>query len=102
MAREEHRKNIWAVRWIYHQLSLGGLGLRPPWSLVEHIGFDAQATNAAAALGWKNPPLRAAPAVPAAWPVPREHPDCARLWRTANPGGWRRFWLRLRARLMAP
>ncbi len=99
MARNEARRNLWAVRWIYHHLANGGLCLRPPWSMVEHIGFDAQATNAGAALGWDNPPLRPAPPVPAVWPEPREHPGCRELWRRANPGGWRRQWLRLRARL---
>jgi len=100
MARDEERKNLWAVRWIYHHLACGGLCLRPPWSMVEHIGFDRSATNAAAALGWDNPPLRPAP--PVAWPALREHPDCRRLWEAAYPGGWRRLWLRLRARLNSP
>ena len=101
MARDEERRNLWAVRWIYHHLACGGLCLRPPWSMVEHIGFDGKATNAAAALGWDNPPLRPAPPVPVAWPALREHPDCRRLWEAANPGGWRRLWLRLRARLIS-
>jgi hypothetical protein len=99
MAREEADKNIWAVRWLYHHLQHGGLCLRPPWSMVEHEGFDAAATNAAPAQAWRNPPLRPAPPLPAVWPEPREHPDCRRLWRAANPGGWRRLWRRVRARL---
>lgn len=99
MARAEARKNIWAVRWLYHHLARGGLCVRPPWSMVENIGFDAQATHAAAALGWDQPVLRAAPPVPRAWPEPREHPDCRRLWRQANPGGWRQLWRRVSARL---
>ncbi len=98
MARDEERKNLWAVRWLYHHLAAGGLCLRPPWSMVEHIGFDAQATHAAAALGWTNPPLLIAPPVPTVWPEPREHPGCRQLWRAANPGGWRQLWRRLRAR----
>jgi hypothetical protein len=91
MARAEGRQNIWAVRWLYHHLQHGGLGLRPPWSMVEHIGFDATATNAADATAWANPPLRQAPPLPAAWPEPCEHPDCRRLWLDANPTGWRRW-----------
>jgi putative methyltransferase (TIGR04325 family) len=83
MARAEARKNIWAVRWLYHHLQHGGLCLRPPWSMVEHIGFDAQATHASAGLGWDNPPLRAAPQVPSGWPDSVENPECRRLWRAA-------------------
>jgi len=102
MAREEERKNIWAVRWLYHHLQHGGLCVRPPWSMVEHIGFDGTATNAAGATDWANPPLRPAPPVPTAWPEPRENDDCRRLWREANPRLplWR--WLLLRLRSAAP
>jgi len=85
MARDEARKNIWAVRWLYHHLQHGGLCVRPPWSLVENIGFDAGATHAAGATEWTNPPLRAAPPVPARWPEPRANPECAQLWRAAYP-----------------
>lgn len=88
MAEAEQRQNIWAVRWLYHHLQQGGLCLRPPWSLVEHIGFDAGATNAATATAWANPPLRPAPPQPAVWPESREHPACRTLWRAANPGKW--------------
>jgi putative methyltransferase (TIGR04325 family) len=104
MARAESRKNIWAVRWLYHHLEHGGLCVRPPWSLVEHIGFDAAATNAAAATDWANPPLRAAPPVPEPWPVPAEHPACRALWQTAAVGPDTRMGARLRrlARRVVP
>src|SRR5664280_547665 len=98
MARDEKRKNIWAVRWLYHHLQHDALCLRPPWSMVEHIGFDAAATNAAAATSWANPPLRTVPPVPAAWPESREHPVCRALWEHANPAGWRSWLQRLRRR----
>jgi len=97
MARQEAHKNIWAVRWLYHHLQHGGLCLRPPWSMVEHIGFDL-ATNATAAADWANRPLAVAPPIPTTWPAPQEQPDCRRLWRAANPGGWRLLWRRWRAR----
>jgi len=84
MARDEARKNIWAVRWLYHHLQYGGLCLRPPWSMVEHIGFDPGATNAGAAMGWENPVLRHVPPIPAIWPGVVEHAECRRLWRTAT------------------
>ncbi|HET7535421.1 MAG TPA: hypothetical protein VFJ90_03145, partial [Candidatus Didemnitutus sp.] len=98
MARDEARKNIWAVRWLYHHLQHGGLCVRPPWSMVEHIGFDASATNAAAAGVWANPPLRPAPDVPAAWPEPRENAACRDLHRAAHPSVSLpvRVWRRLR------
>jgi hypothetical protein len=99
MARAEQAQNIWAVRWLYHHLQQGGLCLRPPWSMVEHIGFDAGATNAAAATDWVNPPLRPVPPVPAAWPEARENPACRGLWQAANPGGWRQRWRRLLERV---
>ena len=89
MAERERVQNIWAVRWLYHHLQHDGLCVRPPWSMVEHIGFDASATNAATATAWANPPLRAAPPVPGAWPESHEHPECRALWRAANPPGWR-------------
>jgi hypothetical protein len=100
MARDEARKNIWAVRWLYHHLQHGGLCLRPPWSMVEHEGFGADATNAAGGIDWRNPPLRPVPPLPAAWPEPCEHPGCRELWGAANPGGWRRWWRRVRVRLL--
>lgn len=100
MAEAELRQNIWAVRWLYHHFEHGGLCLRPPWSMVEHIGFDDAATNAAGATAWANPPLRPVPPIPIAWPTPREHPECRRLWREANPMSWRVWLRRLKAKLV--
>jgi putative methyltransferase (TIGR04325 family) len=85
MARAERRRNIWAVRWLYHHLERGGLCLRPPWSMVEHIGFDELATNSVMAQRWANPPLRSVPPIPANWPAAEENPECQVLWRKANP-----------------
>ena len=59
--------------------------MRPPWSMVEHIGFDAGATNAAEAVEWENPPLRSVPPVPAGWPEPREAEGVRGRWQAANP-----------------
>lgn len=107
MARVEKIRNIWAVRWLYHHLQQGGLCLRPSRSLVEHIGFDAAATNAADSVAWANPPLPAAIALPPDWPEPVEHPLCRRLWRAAAPA-WPSRSARIRnrirrtARLLAP
>jgi hypothetical protein len=79
MARAERQTNIWAVRFLYWHILHNGLCVRPPHSLVEHIGFDAEATNAGAADGWGNPPLKLCPPVPSVWPSPTEHPDCRAL-----------------------
>jgi hypothetical protein len=84
MAAEAAPRNLWAVGWWYHHMLHGGLCLRPPRSLSEHIGWDDRATTTVpAAAVWRNPPLRQPPPVPAAWPDPAEHPDCPRLWRAA-------------------
>jgi putative methyltransferase (TIGR04325 family) len=81
MAEVELQRNIWAVRWLYHHILHGGLCLRPPWSMVEHIGFDAQATNAGDGSKLANPPLKPCPPLPSEWPEPVEHPQCPELAR---------------------
>jgi hypothetical protein len=83
-ARDELPKNIWAVRWLYHHFQHERLCLRPPWSMVEHIGFD-EATNASGATNWINPELSDAPPVPVEWPTVVEHPACQALWQEACP-----------------
>ena len=85
MAETELSRNIWAVRLLYHHIVQDGLCLRPPWSLVEHIGFDTLATNATNADKWANPPLRPCPPIPSVWPEPMEHSECASLWRACEP-----------------
>jgi hypothetical protein len=96
MARVEEQRNIWAVRLLYHHLQHGGLCVRPPWSMVEHIGLDPFATNSQFATDWSNPPLRAAPPIPARWPAVQEHPQCRALWRAAYPSRLTMLWRRLR------
>jgi hypothetical protein len=81
MAAVEIQQNIWAVRFLYLHLLHKGLCLRPPHSMVEHIGFDSQATNASDGSQWSNPPLKACPALPEEWPDSIEHPECAHLWQ---------------------
>ncbi|PTX95553.1 hypothetical protein [Opitutus sp. ER46] len=85
MARAERRRNLWAVRWLYHHLQQGGLCVRPPWSMVEHIGTDAGATNVIGSGPWSADPLRAAPPLPESWPAAQEDSACAVLWRAVNP-----------------
>lgn len=95
MAEVEARHNLWAVRWLYHHLLHGGLCLRPPVSLINHVGFDRAATNATFEDGWLNPVLATAPPAVTAWPQPVEHPGGRELWRAAYVGKWRRRWRHL-------
>ncbi|MDI6615463.1 MAG: hypothetical protein QME27_02010 [Syntrophaceae bacterium] len=81
MAEAELRQNIWAVRLLYLHIFRGKLCLRPPWSMVENIGVDPDATNTRTGSWLENPPLRPCPPVPGEWPEPVEHPACAHLWR---------------------
>lgn len=83
MAAGERERNIWAVRWIAEHLATGSLSVCPPWTMVQHVGYDARATNAVHDPVWYQPmPERAAP-VPSSWPEPIEHPAVAGLWRAA-------------------
>lgn len=86
MAENELRQNIWAVRFLYHHILNRGLCLRPPWSMVEHIGFDAQATNAVSAGQWATLPLRPCPPLPVEWPEPVENTECPALYQQAFGG----------------
>ncbi|MFB3764914.1 MAG: hypothetical protein ACE14P_06650 [Methanotrichaceae archaeon] len=85
MAESELKRNIWAVRWSYLHILKGGLCLRPPHSMVEHIGFDSLATNASDGIQWANPPLKPCPPLPERWPEPIENPQCPILWQQAFP-----------------
>lgn len=98
-AAAEAARNLWAARWVYHHLLHDGLCVRPPWSMVEHAGFDALATNAPEPCGWAQAALRAAPPVPETWPGPQEDRDARRRWRASHPAGWRAWWRRVSARV---
>jgi hypothetical protein len=83
MAAAEGARNLWAVRWIAQHLAGGGLSLCPPWTMVDHVGIDPRATNAAVLPIWDQRIDRAPPPVPEPWPEPVEHPGIAALWRRA-------------------
>jgi hypothetical protein len=83
MAEVELQRNIWAVRFLYLHILHKGLCLRPPYSMVEHIGFDGEATNAKNNVEWANPPLNPCPPLPDQWPVAIENSECPHLWRRA-------------------
>jgi len=88
MAKHEQASNIWAVRWLYHHMLHGGLCVRPPWSMVEHIGFGAGATNAVGKNWLANGVLSPCPPIPRQWPTPEENPQCARRHRKMCPRPW--------------
>lgn len=81
MAEVELGKNIWCVRFMYLHMLNQGFCLRPPWSMVEHFGFDEQGTNATEAGIWVASPLRPCPSMPKQWPYSMEHPECPELWQ---------------------
>ena len=82
LAHQSLEKNTWAVGWWYLHFLKGGICMRPPHSLVEHIGWDCRATTTLEDMKvWSNPPLKPAPIVPYVWPDPVEHPDCKNLWK---------------------
>lgn len=81
MAAVELKQNIWAVRFIYWHILNHGLCLRPPWSMVEHIGWDSQGTNAQVEGIYAAQPLKICPPIPKTWPEPLEEPECQKLWQ---------------------
>ena len=80
-AKVELRSNIWAVRFLYWHVLNGGLCLRPPWSMVEHIGVGGDGTNVLDNGILQNPPLIGCPTIPNIWPDPVENQNCSRLWQ---------------------
>ena len=84
MADVELEKNIWAVRFLCWHILNRGLCFRPPWSMVEHIGFDASGTNATTEPWFKNPPLNPCPPLPKQWPEPVENSQCSILWQQVS------------------
>ncbi|MFA6224304.1 MAG: hypothetical protein WC647_18545 [Desulfomonilaceae bacterium] len=86
MANIEVRRNIWAVRLLYWHILNNGLCLRPPWSMVQHIGWDSRGTNALDPGILAAPPLRACPPIPSQWPTPAENSECALLHQKAYGG----------------
>jgi hypothetical protein len=93
----EERRNVWAVRWLYHHFQHGGLCVRPPWSMVDNIGFDALATNSAGATEWSIHRLKSLPPLLDKWPDPVENTQCQSIWQSVYPRV--SFGLRVRRKL---
>jgi len=79
MARTELKRNIWAARFLYWRIFHQGLCLRPPWSMVEHIGYGADATNTQSEGWFTNPPFKSCPSIPEQWPESFEDLECSLL-----------------------
>ena len=88
MAKTEQVKNIWAVRLVYHHIANRGLCFRPPWSMVNHIGWGIDSTNAAIKNWEDNGELAPAPPIPTDWPIPIEEPGSASLHRKMYKRPW--------------
>jgi len=85
MARNELERNLWAVRFLYLHILKKGLCLRPPWSMVEHVGYDPESVNVKDLASYKCHvgPLRECPPVPSRWIEPVENKKCPALWQKA-------------------
>ena len=88
MAKIELDRNIWAVRHAFHHMQHGGLCMKPPWSMVNHIGWSDAATNSRKKSWEDNGVLAECPPVPERWPAAEEHPLCAAIDRKMYPRPW--------------
>jgi hypothetical protein len=83
MAKIEHIRNIWAVRFSFLHILKGGLCLRPPYSMVEHIGYDQNSENVKSVetYKWYVKLPETCPPIPENWPDPVENQECSRIWQ---------------------
>lgn len=81
MARMEQKLNIWAVRFLYWHIFNKGLCLRPPWSMVQNIGFSKYATNTKESSFLTDQEIKKCPSIPQKWPQPKENPECKLLYK---------------------
>jgi hypothetical protein len=91
MALMERERNLWLVRWIAWHMAQGGLCLRPPYTMVQHIGYNAQASNAAES-EWLQDDHPQSQIIPlSAYPPPIEHPQATSRWRRHRRDYWQRL-----------
>lgn len=83
MAQGEKIRNIWAVRFSYLHILYQGICLRPPYSLVEHIGYDSLSSNVKdlQTYEWFVKLPESCPPLPHPWPEPLENPECHQIWQ---------------------
>jgi hypothetical protein len=85
MANGEKIRNIWAVRFSYLHILNQGVCLRPPYSLVQHIGYDPDSVNVKIFQDyiWHVELPERCPPIPHKWPDPVENLECPALWQKA-------------------
>lgn len=88
MAKTEIRSNIWAVRMCYLHILNKGLVVRPPWSMVNHIGWGDGSTNCCSKNWEYNGELRLVPPMPKSWPVAILNSQCSVLHRKMYKRPW--------------
>ena len=83
MAKIERTRNIWAVRFSYLHILNKSICLRPPYSLVQHIGYDPESVNVKNLDGytWHVDLPELCPPIPPTWPEAVENPECPGLWQ---------------------
>jgi hypothetical protein len=83
MAKLEKIRNIWAVRFSFLHILNKGICLRPPYSLVQHIGYDPESVNVKKLdeYIWHVDLPEHCPPIPHSWPDAVENPECPRLWQ---------------------
>lgn len=83
MAQLEKTRNLWAVRFSYLHILNQAICLRPPYSLVQHIGYDANSVNVKNRQEyiWHVELPETCPPIPSVWPVAVENPECPELWQ---------------------
>lgn len=83
MAKFEKTRNIWAVRFSYLHILRKGICLRPPYSLVEHIGYDPLSSNVSSKeeYNWYVELPKECPTIPTIWPEPFENSECPSIWQ---------------------
>jgi hypothetical protein len=84
-AKLEKKKKIWAIRFLFNHIDKGGLCLRPPFSLVENVGFDSMATNTKDSGQWQSFGIKELNLTKIEWPEIIENVECEDLWRAAYP-----------------
>lgn len=79
MAKVEMSMNLWAVRFLFLHILNRGLCLRPPHSMVEHIGFGSGTNCKDDESPWRSGGLQVCPKLPDVWPNVVENPQCSFL-----------------------
>jgi hypothetical protein len=101
MAELEKSRNIWAVRFSFLHILNKGICLRPPYSLVEHIGYDALSSNVSnkEEYTWYVSLPEVCPPILKTWPDAAENPECSGLWQR-ECGSRPKWWMNLARKVL--